>query len=164
VVVMSGIPAMIGLLSVGIFADGLMGVGWQRTGMESFLDVAGQGVSGLFVANGLQMGFPGQFQAQLIGALTLTLWGFITGTLVCAPLAVLFHGVELAATGHAARSAPRESADRPLAVNGQPTADNHHQRLQERLEREEMRQDAAYVAPTESLQRPFSESPRRRSQ
>jgi hypothetical protein len=97
VVVMAGVPAIIGLISVGIFADGVMGSGWQRMGMESYLDVAGQGVSGLFVANGYQMDFPGQLQAQIIGAVTLSLWGFITGTLVCAPLAVFYHGVEIAA-------------------------------------------------------------------
>jgi ammonium transporter, Amt family len=163
VVVMAGIPALIGLLSVGIFADGLMGSGWQRTGIESHLDVAGQGVSGIFVASGLQMDFPGQFQAQLIGALTLVLWGFITGTLVCAPLAVLFHGVELATAGHSARSTAGSSGNHAIAVNGQPAADNHHQRLQERLEREQMRQDASYTARSEPPRRPSSESTRRRT-
>jgi ammonium transporter, Amt family len=90
----SGIPAMIGLLLVGLFADGVAGSGWQMTGGGNYLGVAGQGVSGLFVASGYQIDFPGQLQAQMVGILTLGLWGFLTGILFCAPLGFLAHGLE----------------------------------------------------------------------
>lgn len=90
----SGIPAMVGLLLVGVFADGAVGNGWQMTGQDTYLGVAGQGVSGLFVASGYQIDFPSQLQAQAIGVLALSLWGFIVGMLVCIPLGLLFHALE----------------------------------------------------------------------
>lgn len=90
----SGVPAMIGLLLVGLFADGVAGSGWQATGGGNYLGVAGQGVSGLFVASGYQIDFPGQLQAQMAGILTLGLWGFLAGILFCAPLGFLAHGLE----------------------------------------------------------------------
>ena len=89
----SGLPAMVGLLLVGFFADGAVGPGWQMTGMESYLGVAGQGVSGLFTASAYQADFPGQLQAQVIGILALGLWGFLAGILVCAPMGLILHGL-----------------------------------------------------------------------
>ncbi|MBI1296098.1 hypothetical protein GC175_14185 [bacterium] len=150
VVVMAGIPSLIGLLGVGLWADGLMGVGWQRTGLESYLGVVGQGVSGLFVADGF-VSAPGQLQAQVVGAVSLLLWGFITGTLVCAPLAVLFHGVEVATRSTGGRA--QNTSDRPaLPANGrQPSATSSvatpsaapHAR--DRWEHEQMRQESGYT-------------------
>jgi Amt family ammonium transporter len=92
-VTVSGLPAMVGLLLVGLFADGATGQGWQMTGLESYLGVSGQGVSGLFTARGFQMDFPGQLQAQVIGILALALWGFLVGMLLCVPLGLLLHGL-----------------------------------------------------------------------
>ena len=89
----SGLPAVVGLLLLGFFADGATGQGWQMTGGESYLGVAGQGVTGLFAAQGFQVDFPGQLQAQVIGILTLTLWGFVVGMLICAPLGMLLHSL-----------------------------------------------------------------------
>ncbi|MCB0081864.1 MAG: ammonium transporter [Caldilineaceae bacterium] len=94
VITASGIPAIIGLLLVGIFADGVVGSGWQMTGVGSYLGVAGQGVAGLFVVSGYQFDFPGQLQAQVIGVLALSLWGFLTGMICCIPLGLLFHALE----------------------------------------------------------------------
>ncbi len=90
----SGVPAMVGLLLVGIFADGVVGNGWQMTGLDTYLGIDGQGVSGLFVASGYQFDFPGQLQAQAIGVLALSLWGFIMGMLICIPLGLLFHALD----------------------------------------------------------------------
>lgn len=87
----SGLPAILGLLVVGIFADGSTGVGWQRTGIDQYLGVVGQGVSGLFVGRGYQPDFPGQLQAQVIGILTLALWGFVAGLVLCAPLGLMLY-------------------------------------------------------------------------
>lgn len=90
----SGVPAMVGLLLVGVFADGVVGNGWQMTGAGNYLGVTGQGVSGLFVAAGYQIDFPSQLQAQVIGVLALSLWGFIMGMVLCIPLGLLFHALE----------------------------------------------------------------------
>ncbi|MCC6454945.1 MAG: hypothetical protein IT328_08395 [Caldilineaceae bacterium] len=89
----SGLPALVGLLAVGIFADGSVGQGWHMTGLDSYLGVSGQGVSGLFTAGGFQPDFPAQLQAQVIGILSLVLWGFSAGMLVCAPLGLLLHSL-----------------------------------------------------------------------
>lgn len=93
-VISSGIPAAIGLVLVGLFADGVVGNGWQMTGMGAYRGVAGQGVSGLLVARGFQLDFPGQLQAQLIGLAALGVWGFVTGLLICIPLGLIFHGLQ----------------------------------------------------------------------
>lgn len=94
VVSMAGIPAMLGLLLAGVLADGVMGQGWQMTGLERYLGVTGQGVTGLLAAAGRQMDFPGQFQAQLIGVVALGLLGFLSGLIVCVPLGLLLHGLQ----------------------------------------------------------------------
>jgi Amt family ammonium transporter len=94
VVTANAVPAMVGLVMVGIFADGATGAGWQMTGVESYLGVDGQGVSGLLVPRGYQIDFPGQLQAQLIGLFALSLWGFLTGMVVCTPVALLLHGLK----------------------------------------------------------------------
>jgi Amt family ammonium transporter len=93
VVIGSGVPAMIGLLLVGVFADGRAGAGWQMTGTGNYLGVNGQGVSGLLVASGYQMDFPAQLQSQVIGVVALGLWGFLAGLVVCVPLGLLFHSL-----------------------------------------------------------------------
>lgn len=97
----SGVPAIVGLLLIGIFADGVVGNGWQMTGAGDYLGVSGQGVSGLFVARGYQLDFPHQLQAQAIGVLALSLWGFMIGMAVCIPLGLLFHALD---GGEGARS------------------------------------------------------------
>ncbi len=89
----SGLPAIVGLLALGIFADGAAGQGWHMTGVENYLGVSGQGVSGLLTGDGFQADFPGQLQAQVIGILSLALWGFSSGMLICAPLGLLLHSL-----------------------------------------------------------------------
>ena len=90
IVAMGLVPALLGLTVMGIWADGVVGSGWNVTGVGEFLGVPGQGVSGLFVASGFQADFPGQLQAQLIGLVSLTLWGTVTGALLCLPLGLVF--------------------------------------------------------------------------
>ncbi len=99
IVATCGLPAAIGLLCVGLFADGAAGAGWQQIGVGSYLGVSGQGVTGLWAAENFQMDFPGQIQAQIIGIVGLSLWGFISGSLICVPLGILFHGIERAMRG-----------------------------------------------------------------
>lgn len=114
VISMAGIPALLGLLAVGILADGSLGSGWQNTGVGTYLGVSGQGVSGLLVAQGYQLDFPGQLQAQVIGGLALGLWGFLVGSLTCIPLAVFLQGLEAAAispqaSGRASSTMPQSA-------------------------------------------------------
>lgn len=92
IIAMAGLPAAIGLLCVGIFADGTAGAGWQQVGVGSYLGVQGQGVTGLLAAPGFRADFLGQVQAQIIGIAGLGLWGFITGSIICVPLGLFFYG------------------------------------------------------------------------
>ncbi len=114
VVVVAALPAMAGLLLAGVFADGAAGSGWQLAGAGAYLGVTGQGVSGLLTAAGFQRDFPGQFQAQVIGVVALSLWGFVTGLLVCAPLGLLFHGLQRNASPVATPAPLAPSQERPL--------------------------------------------------
>jgi Amt family ammonium transporter len=113
IVVMGGMPSVLGLLALGIFADGSVGEGWQRIGAGEYLGVVGQGVSGLLVMGGFQADFPGQFQAQMVGIVSLLLWGFAIGSLISGPLALLFHGVEVAAQSREARPSARRPRPEP---------------------------------------------------
>ncbi|MBP8125402.1 MAG: hypothetical protein KAZ26_22335, partial [Caldilineaceae bacterium] len=90
IVAMGLVPALLGLTVMGLWADGVVGSGWNVTGVGDYLGVAGQGVSGIFVASGFQADFPGQLQAQLIGLVSLTLWGSVSGALLSLPLGLIF--------------------------------------------------------------------------
>lgn len=83
---------LLGLLAIGIFADGLAGAGWNQVGVSQHLGVAGQGVTGLLAAEGMQPDWPGQMQAQLIGAAALFLAPFLASVLVFGLLAALARG------------------------------------------------------------------------
>ena len=70
----------LGVLAVGFFGDGLAGQGWNGIGIESYLGVDGQGVTGFTPAPGLAPDWPAQINAQLLGlaataALTVALVG-----------------------------------------------------------------------------------------
>jgi Amt family ammonium transporter len=95
-VTVGGLPSLIGLFAVGVVADGMGGAGWQGVGAANYLGIAGQGVTGLLVASGYQLDFPGQLQAQLAGSLSLLLWGGLMGIVICLPLGLLFYGLQRA--------------------------------------------------------------------
>ena len=59
-----------GAVSVGIFADGTYGAGWNGVGATSYLGTAGQGVTGLL------HGDTSQFVCQLMGATLCAVWAF----------------------------------------------------------------------------------------
>jgi Amt family ammonium transporter len=67
-VVLHGLGGLIGLFAPALFALGQYGAGWNGLGAESYLGVAGQGVTGLWAAAGWQPDWPGQMQAQLAAA------------------------------------------------------------------------------------------------
>jgi Amt family ammonium transporter len=81
-----GLPALVGLLAVGLFADGRYGQGWNGVGASEYLGVAGQGVSGLWAAPGFQSGWLAQFQAQLVGVIAVLVLAFVLGWLLFATL------------------------------------------------------------------------------
>jgi Amt family ammonium transporter len=58
---------VLGALAPGLFADGLAGQGWNGVGIETYLGVTGQGITGFFPAPGLAPDWPGQINAQLVG-------------------------------------------------------------------------------------------------
>jgi ammonium transporter, Amt family len=59
-----------GAVSLGIFADGSYGAGWNGVGATSYLGTAGQGVTGLL------HGDTSQFVCQLMGATLCVAWAF----------------------------------------------------------------------------------------
>ena len=65
-----GFCGILGGLSVGIFADGTYGAGWNGVGATSYLGKAGQGVTGLLYGDSKQ------FVVQLIGAAVCAVWAF----------------------------------------------------------------------------------------
>jgi len=65
-----GYCGLLGGVSLGIFADGTYGAGWNGIGAASYLGVTGQGVTGLLY------GDTRQFLVQVIGAATCALWAF----------------------------------------------------------------------------------------
>jgi Amt family ammonium transporter len=73
-----GLSGLWGLLALAIFADGRYGAGWNRIGAEEYLGIAGQGVSGYFVAPGFQLDLPNQLYAQVVGIATITIVAFAT--------------------------------------------------------------------------------------
>jgi Amt family ammonium transporter len=68
-----GISGLWGLISVGVFADGSSGAGWNGVGATEYLASDGQGVSGLLVGSGFQVDWPGQLYAQVTGIVALLL-------------------------------------------------------------------------------------------
>jgi Amt family ammonium transporter len=87
---------LLGILAAGLLADGLAGQGWNGVGAETYLGVAGQGVTGFFPAARLAPDWPGQINAQLVGlaaiaVLTTVLMGALF--LIMKVLLHLWHSV-----------------------------------------------------------------------
>ena len=64
-----GLNGLWGIISLGIFADGTYGAGWNGVGASVYQGIAGRGVAGLLY------GDPGQFVAQVAGAGMAIIWG-----------------------------------------------------------------------------------------
>jgi Amt family ammonium transporter len=65
-----GFCGVLGSISLGIFADGTYGAGWNGVGATSYLGQAGRGVTGLLY------GDTRQFLVQVAGALLCAAWAF----------------------------------------------------------------------------------------
>lgn len=72
-----GVAGMWGLLALSIFADGTYGVGWNATGADRYLGVAGQGVTGIFAQTGFVPDSPGQMEAQFFAVVAVGLLAFL---------------------------------------------------------------------------------------
>ena len=112
VLTVHGLGGAVGLLALGIFADGKAGAGWNGVGAVSYLGVPGQGVTGLLAAAGYQSDWPAQMQAQGVGLIALALFGFFAAWLLLAPPAALAHLLR-----------PRSVATEPPTPNDSPTGD-----------------------------------------
>jgi len=91
-----GLSGALGLLAVGVFADGAAGQGWNNVGANggdaaSYLGIARQGVTGLVATAGYAQDWPGQIQAQLVGGAALALFGLFATWLFLVPPALLLH-------------------------------------------------------------------------
>ncbi len=75
---------LVGLLAVAVFSSGQYGAGWNSVGLESYMGVEGQGITGLFAAAGFQPD-PSQFSAQLIGAGVILAASLVAAALVILP-------------------------------------------------------------------------------
>lgn len=73
-----GVAGLWGLLALAIFADGTYGIGWNKTGINQYLGVAGQGVTGIFAQAGFVPDSPGQMEAQFFGVLAIGLLAFLS--------------------------------------------------------------------------------------
>jgi len=74
---------LIGLLMVGFFANGQYGTGWNNVGAQSYLGVAGQGVSGLMVGQPANFAVDSsQLNAQLLGGGVILALGLLGGGLL----------------------------------------------------------------------------------
>jgi len=65
-----GYCGFLGAISLGLFADGTYGAGWNGVGATSYLGQAGRGVTGLLY------GDTKQFLTQVMGAVIVAVWAF----------------------------------------------------------------------------------------
>ncbi len=110
-----GMGAVLGLLALGLLADGRAGVGWNGVGVGEYLGTAGQGVTGLLAAAGFQPDWPGQMQAQLVGMGAVVFFGFFAAWLCLAPLAGVAFLLRPRPSSAAATPAPAQPEPAPSA-------------------------------------------------
>jgi hypothetical protein len=103
-----GVAALWGLLSLGIFADGGAGQGWNRVGLDAYLGVEGQGITGYLAAPGYVSDWPGQMQAQATGTIAIALVAFFLSWLLFA----IFQGLSRAWHGEYAVRLPKRRLSR----------------------------------------------------
>lgn len=116
--VVHGLGGMVGVLALGLFANGSAGVGWNGVGVGEYLGTTGQGVTGLLAARGFRPDWPGQMQAQLIGAAAVALFGFFAAWLCLTPLAVATYLLRVRPSPFPAGSVPVA----PTATPAEPEA------------------------------------------
>jgi ammonium transporter, Amt family len=116
-----GFAGALGLLAVGVFADGRAGADWNGVGAGSYLGVVRQGVSGLLAGVGYQVDFPGQLQAQIVGLAAVALFTFLVVWACLAPPAILVHLLQLQIARRTSRA--DRASGRPAAGGLAPQSD-----------------------------------------
>jgi ammonia channel protein AmtB len=107
-IAMHGVPALWGLLAVGLFSSGRVGGEWNRVGAAAYLGVDGQGVTGYLALPGYVSDWPGQFTAQAIGAAAICVTAFVLSWLLFA----LVQGITRAWQGEYTVRLPARTVDR----------------------------------------------------
>ncbi len=102
------VPSLVGLLSLGILADGRFGQGWNGIGLGSFLGMKGEGVAGLLVKSGMKPDWPGQELAQLTGVAAIVLLSWLLGLLVFGLMPWVVSQAKSAAVRERSRSVEEE--------------------------------------------------------
>jgi Amt family ammonium transporter len=70
-----GVNGVWGIWSLGLFADGTYGQGWNGVGFNEYLGKAGLGVTGLFYGDGKQ------FIAQVLASIVCITWNVVMGAI-----------------------------------------------------------------------------------
>jgi Amt family ammonium transporter len=71
-----GVNGAWGIIALGLFADGTYGQGFNGVGLDSYMGVAGRGVTGLFY------GDTRQFTAQCLGLVIGVAWNLLNGAII----------------------------------------------------------------------------------
>jgi Amt family ammonium transporter len=111
-----GLAGALGLLAVGVFADGRAGAGWNGVGVSDYLGVPGQGVTGLLASPGFRPDWPAQMQAQLIGMVALALLGFFAAWVFTGPPALVIRLFGTPTRGYASSPLPEATEEVPTPV------------------------------------------------
>jgi hypothetical protein len=121
------IPALLGFIATGLFANGAYGQGWNGIGAADYLGVPNMGIVGAAVPVGLTAD-PGQLSAQLVTASVV----LVVSTVLFLPFALLFprtyHAVQenLTAAPVAHSAATSASAALPMdllaEISAQPAS------------------------------------------
>lgn len=72
-VAVHGLGGVWGLLSLGLFAEGRTGAGWNGVGLREYLGVPSQGITGLLPAPGF-LADTQQILAQIVGLAAIAVW------------------------------------------------------------------------------------------
>ncbi len=107
------VAGLAGLLAVPLLADGQSGQGWNGQGVNEYLTVAGQGVTGYLPAAGFRGGGNGQLLAQLTGAAALIALAFTVSWVTFLVLQAPYRPrrVRVAASPDEAKPAPPAPAE-----------------------------------------------------
>ena len=103
-----GFCGVLGAISLGLFADGTYGAGWNGVGTTSYLGQAGRGVTGLLY------GDTKQFLVQVMGAVICAAWAF-------GATFIVFKGVNAVKSMRVSKEVEREGLDVPeFGLQGYP--------------------------------------------
>jgi len=121
-----GLPGIWGTLAVAIFADGHWGVGWNGVGVQEYLGIASQGISGYLLADGYLPAGPSQLRAQLVGIGALFVVALLVPWLTfkwAVWIRDLWRGVGARREESSSRPSPEETSSEAASEDGNAKAD-----------------------------------------